>query len=43
MPEDTECLTLAKSELPGENLRKMFAADRELVAIMEADPACTRA
>ena len=35
---DPECLTLAKYRLTADNLRRMFAADRELVTLLNAAP-----
>ena len=35
---DTECLALAKYQLTAETLRKMFAADRDLFALMKDNP-----
>jgi hypothetical protein len=35
---DPACLTLSKHRLTAEGLRQMFAVDRELVALMKANP-----
>jgi hypothetical protein len=36
--DDPECLALAKHRLTADNLRKMFAVDRELVTLMKEIP-----
>ena len=40
--DDQECLAIARYPLTAENLRKMFAADRELMPLMEAPEFYTR-